>query len=285
MVYRLNRIVRLSELCSALKIEDFREASFAAVGSFSNATSNCLTFSNKAFDSASGVVIAPELPENVRGFVSPSPRFAFVRALDWLDRAVGFEKPTANPDIGEGVSIGLNAAIGKGVTIGAGTDIGHNVVIRSGVTIGRNCLIKSNCVIGEAGFGMERHPDGTPIRFVHLGSVVIGDRVEIGSLTTVCQGTLGDTVIEDDAKIDDHVHVAHNCRVRRGAFVIANVVLAGGSDIGENAWISPNAAVLQKTKVGDRALVGLGAVVTRDVPSDAKVVGNPARILRANNDE
>jgi UDP-3-O-[3-hydroxymyristoyl] glucosamine N-acyltransferase len=95
----------------------------------------------------------------------------------------------------------------------------------------------------------------------------------------VVQGTLGPTVIEDDAKIDDHVHVAHNCRVGKKAFVIACAELSGGVVVGESAWIGPNASVLEQVKIGERAFVGLGCVVIRDVAAGTTVVGNPARVL------
>ncbi len=88
--------------------------------------------------------------------------------------------------------------------------------------------MKSGSVIGEMGFGFERDEAGIPLRMAHLESVEIGNRVEIGSLNTVCRGTLNSTVIEDDVKTDDHVHIAHNCRVRRGAMLTAAVVLSGG---------------------------------------------------------
>jgi UDP-3-O-[3-hydroxymyristoyl] glucosamine N-acyltransferase len=165
------------------------------------------------------------------------------------------------------------------VVVGPGTRIEPNVTIADDTHIGRDCWLKSGCVIGEPGFGLERDADGTPLRMLHLGSVILGDRVEIGALTTVCRGTLGPTVVEDDAKIDDHVHIAHNVRVGKKAMVIACAELSGGVVVGEAAWVGPNASVLEKVKIGERAFVGIGAVVLRDVAEGTTVVGNPARVL------
>lgn len=118
--------------------------------------------------------------------------------------------------------------LNKGVVVGAETVIENNVVVGAGVEIGARCVVKSGAVIGEDGFGFERDELGRPIRLIHLGSVVIGDDVEIGSLATVCRGTLGNTVIEDFAKIDDHVHIAHNVVVRTAALITACAEVSGG---------------------------------------------------------
>jgi UDP-3-O-[3-hydroxymyristoyl] glucosamine N-acyltransferase len=210
---------------------------------------------------------------------SDRPRLAFAKALRLLDEEIGFEKSGAPPKIHPTAQVGRNVVLGNGVEIGEGARIGHNVVVGHDVKIGRFSVIKSGAIIGEDGFGFERDLDGTPLRMLHLGSVVIGDHVEIGSLTTVCRGTLGDTVIEDFAKIDDHVHVAHNCHVKKNALVIACAELSGGAVVGNGAWVAPNASVLEKVVIGDRATVGLGAVVLREVAADQTVVGNPARPL------
>jgi UDP-3-O-[3-hydroxymyristoyl] glucosamine N-acyltransferase len=111
----------------------------------------------------------------------------------------------------------------------------------------------------------------------HLGGVVLGDDVEVGSLTTVCRGTLADTILRDGCKIDDHVHIAHNIDVGEDAFVIACAEVSGGVKIGRRAWIAPNASILNQLSVGDDSVVGLGAVVVRSVPDGAVVVGNPAK--------
>jgi UDP-3-O-[3-hydroxymyristoyl] glucosamine N-acyltransferase len=175
--------------------------------------------------------------------------------------------------------MGSGVSIGRGVTIGEGSVLGHNIRIADGVRIGKNCRIKSGSVIGEDGFGFEHDTDGTPLRMIHLGGVVIGDRVEIGSLNTVCQGTLGPTIVEDDVKTDDHVHIAHNCQIKRRTIITAGVVVAGGVTVGEAAWIACNATILNGLTIGDRAFIGLGAVVIRDIPPRTTVVGNPGRPL------
>lgn len=231
------------------------------------------------------VVIAPPNSCHGHGAVieSINPRLSFAKSLIALDDSPGFLWPFDPPRLGNDVMVSPTAVLGRGVVIGARTWIGNHVVVSDGVQIGEDCVIKSNSVIGESGFGFERDEDGIPIRILHLGSVVIGNRVEIGSLNTVCRATLGVTVIEDDVKIDDHVHIAHNCRIRRGALITACAELSGGVDVGEFVWIGPNTSIIQKAVLGPGAFIGIGSTITKSVPDGVTVAGNPARILNRSN--
>ncbi len=185
--------------------------------------------------------------------------------------------PTAR--IAPDARIGPFTMIGPGVTIGPRTRIGSNCHIeRAG--IGADCIVANSVTIGRYGFGYEDDPvTGETMQFPHIGGVVIGDRVEIGSSTCVDRGSIGDTVIGDDCKIDNLVHVAHNVRMGRRCKVIALAIIGGSVTLGEGAWIAPAAAVRDWRKVGAGAVVGLGAIVTKDVPEGETVVGNPAKPL------
>lgn len=186
----------------------------------------------------------------------------------------------AGARLGEGVRLGHRVVVADGVEIGDRTEVRDGVVLRAGTRIGRDCLIKSNTVIGDEGFGFDFELDGTPIRVPHFGGVRIGDRVEIGALNTVVRGTLEDTVVGDDVKTDDHVHIAHNCVIGPRTIITACAELSGSVTVGADAWIGPQAAVNNKVTVGDRAMLGLGAVANKDVPGGMIVIGNPARVLR-----
>lgn len=228
------------------------------------------------------LITTPQWSKDRQGpsLISNEPRLDFAKALVYLERKVGFVWSTAEPNIHPTAVIGKHAVIGKGVIIGENTVIGHHVVIGDEVKIGKNCIVKSCAVLGEDGFGFERQSNGNSVRLPHIGNVVIHDNVEIGALTTVCRGTLGDTIIADGAKIDDHVHIAHNVHIGRGAFIIACAEVSGGVKIGERAWIAPNASVMNQLSIGDDSVVGLGSVVIKDVHHGIVVAGNPAKALR-----
>jgi UDP-3-O-[3-hydroxymyristoyl] glucosamine N-acyltransferase LpxD len=210
---------------------------------------------------------------------SLQPRLDFARLLVLLESLAGFAWSDADPMIHPTARIGQNVVLGRGVRIGADTVIHHNIVIGDEVQIGKRCVVKSGAVIGEDGFGFERDSSGKAIRLPHIGTVMIGDDVEIGSLTTVCRGTLGNSVLRDGCKIDDHVHIAHNVDVGEDAFVIACAEVSGGVKIGARSWIAPNASVLNQLCIGADAVVGLGGVVVKSVPDGAVVAGNPAKPL------
>jgi UDP-3-O-[3-hydroxymyristoyl] glucosamine N-acyltransferase len=199
-----------------------------------------------------------------------SPKVAFSKVV-WRFFAALCDTRWCQPDY-HGVVRDGDSVIPSGSVIGPNTVIAH-------ARIGQRVVIGANCTIGLPGFGYERDASGTLIRFPHTGRVLIGDDVEIGSNTCIDRGALGDTVIEDGAKMDNLVHVAHNVRIGKGALVIAHAMLGGSVRVGERAWIAPAAAILNQRVVHDDATVGMGAVVLHDVAPHTVVVGNPAHVL------
>jgi UDP-3-O-[3-hydroxymyristoyl] glucosamine N-acyltransferase len=211
--------------------------------------------------------------------VAVNPRLEFARALSLIDQNIGFERSFAAPIIDSTAEVSSLSYIAPGVKIGARSIISPFVFIGEGTIIGDDCIVKAGAVIGQDGFGFERDEMGLPIRIPHLGFVEIGNCVEVGSLTTVCRGTLGNTVIKNHAKIDDHVHVAHNVRIGEGVMVVAGAGLCGGVVLEKGSWIGPNSNVIQHKRIGARAFVGIGANVLQDVPDGVTVAGYPARVL------
>ncbi len=180
--------------------------------------------------------------------------------------------------------IGNNCYIGPFVyideaIIGANTILHGHCHVYNKVTIGSNCIIHAGVVIGSDGFGYTRDEVGNVEKFPHIGGVIIGDDVEVGSNTCIDRGSLGNTVIENGVKIDNLVHIAHNVLVQPNAFIIANAMIGGSTRIGKGAWVAPSASLLQQLHIGDHATIGVGAVVTKDVPAGETWTGTPARPL------
>lgn len=256
------------------------------VDSFNNIGDGVLCFSKTSPESLineKGILISKMSAEDKIKclLVSENPRLTYAKVLIEIERRVGFIRPDGLPKIDPTAIVSPLAFIGQGVVIGPSTVVMPFSYIGEGTVIGANCRIKSGAVIGQDGFGFERDENNVPIRLVHLGFVKIGDNVEIGSLTTVCRGTISDTIIDDHAKIDDHVHIAHNVHVCKGAMIVACAEVSGGVVVGDEAWIGPNSAIIQQKIIGKRALIGIGSNVLKDVPDDTIYAGNPARELNS----
>jgi UDP-3-O-[3-hydroxymyristoyl] glucosamine N-acyltransferase LpxD len=174
-------------------------------------------------------------------------------------------------------SVGPFCVIGRNSSIGAGTVLDSHGVIGDQVRVGQNCRIGSHSVVGKAGFGIEHDEHGMPFRIPHSGGVLIEDFVQIGNLVSIAQGTFSPTHIEHHVMIDDHVFIAHNVRVRSGALIIAGAEISGSVDIGAHAWISPQVTIRNGLTIGERAIVGIGAVVVKNVGAGETVMGNPAK--------
>lgn len=174
-------------------------------------------------------------------------------------------------------TIGPHCVILGNVEIGANSVIYGNVSIYGDVKIGKNVIINSGAVIGAEGFGYEPDEDGTLVQFPQVGGVIIEDNVEIGSNTCVDKGALGDTIIREGAKIDNLVHVAHNVVIGKNCRIICLVGIGGSVEIGDGSFVGISVSIKNQKKIGKNVTVGMGAVVTKDVPDNTTVIGNPAR--------
>ena len=145
---------------------------------------------------------------------------------------------------------------------------------------GKNVIIGENCSIGNDGFQYIENPEGRLVKFPHFGNVIIEDDVEIGNNTCIDRGALSNTIIRKGVKIDNLVHIAHNVDIGENTMVVAQSMVAGSVKIGKNCWISPSSCIKNKIIIGDNVLIGMGAVVIRDVESNSVMIGNPAKLLR-----
>ena len=227
--------------------------------------------------------------DNLAGpyIISKNPRLDYLRVVGefFVDEEIpsGIH-PTAVVEegavIGEHVAIGAHCYIASKVVIGDNTIIFPNTSIYGKVTIGHDCYIKPGVVIGGPGFGFEYDENGVPVHFPHTGEVIIGNHVQIGANSTIDRATIDATVIEDNVKIDNLVHIAHNCKIGANTIITGGAFVSGGVNIGKNAWLAPNCTIHQQIKIGNYSKVGIGAVLLKNVKDGDTVFGNPAKILK-----
>lgn len=184
--------------------------------------------------------------------------------------------------LGQNIYIGHNCYIGKEVTISNNVVIKNNVSIEGKVEIGENTIIHSGVVIGSDGFGYYQNNESKNIKVPHYGGVIIGEDVEIGTNTCIDRGTLDDTVIGDNVKIDNLCHIGHNCIIGDNSSIIALSMLGGSARLDKNSYIAPGVMIKNQIHIGENSLVGMGAVVIKDVVENKVVAGVPAKIIRDN---
>lgn len=146
---------------------------------------------------------------------------------------------------------------------------------------GNNVVIGEYCSIGQDGYQYILDPDTNKlIKFPHFGNIILEDDVEIGNNVCIARGVLSNTILRKGVKVDNLVHIAHNVEIGENTQVIANAMIAGSVKIGKNCWISPSSSIKNQLTIGDNVLIGLGAVVIKDVESNSVMIGNPAKLLR-----
>ena len=185
--------------------------------------------------------------------------------------------------IGAGASVGPGAVIADGVRIGDDCVIGARAVIEAGVVIGDRVRVQAGAVLGSLGFGYARRQDGRYVLFPQQGALVIEDDVEIGANTTVDRGALGETRIGAGTKIDNLVHIGHNCRIGRNVIIAAQTGISGSSVVEDGAVLGGQVGMGEHALVGPGVILGGGAGVlsNKKLHGPGQVFwGRPARPLK-----
>ena len=184
--------------------------------------------------------------------------------------------------IGADVLIGDNVCIGPGSTVGDETQVGNDTWLHASVTlyprvsIGSHVIIHSGAVVGSDGYGYLQ--DGaTIVKVPQIGTVLIGDDVEIGANTAIDRATLGATVIGAGTKVDNLVQIGHNVSIGRNVRICAQVGIAGSTTVEDGVVIAGQAGLMDHITVGSYAQIGGQAGVTKSVASKTAVSGYPAR--------
>jgi UDP-3-O-[3-hydroxymyristoyl] glucosamine N-acyltransferase len=189
--------------------------------------------------------------------------------------------------IGARVTIGARSSIGPGCTLAGDVTIGEDCTLYPRVTIyrdvklGNRVILHSGCVIGADGFGFVM-TNGAYEKFQQIGRVELGDRVEIGANSCVDRAALGVTSIGEGTKLDNMVHIGHNCRIGRNVVIAAQTGLSGGVVVEDYAIIGGQVGIGDKARIEAHAILGSGSgVLTSKIVHGGQVMwGTPARPLR-----
>jgi UDP-3-O-[3-hydroxymyristoyl] glucosamine N-acyltransferase len=232
---------------------------------------------------------------------SHHPYVAFAEAVALLTPAAP-ARPGIHPQaavdaaaqLGPDVSIGAFVAIGPGARVGARTVLHPHVVVAAGVVMGADCVvhahasiregvslgsrvvIQDGAVIGSDGFGFARRPDGSHMKILSVGRVVIEDDVEIGAQSAVDRPAVGETRIGAGTKIDNLVQVAHGVHLGRNVILAAQVGIAGSTVLEDAVMMAGQSGATGHVRLGKGAIVGAKSAVTKDVDAGHHVAGIPA---------
>lgn len=190
--------------------------------------------------------------------------------------------------IGPGCYVGPNARIGNNVTlypnvvvldestIGDNSVLWPGAVVRERCQIGNDCILHPNSTIGADGFGFRSCAQNGLVKIPQIGTVILGNGVEIGAGTSVDRGKFSATVLGDGCKIDNLVQIGHNSRLGRFCIMAGNSGLAGSVTLGDGVIIGGSASIKDHITIGDGATIGAGSGVAADVMGGKVVLGYPA---------
>lgn len=252
--------------------------------------------------SAAALIVSPGSKTTCKPIiVTEDPRLAFSKVLELFapERRV-YEgiHPTAvigsNASIADNVSVGAHAVLGDNVHLGAGTVIhplayvGHDVrigedcqihpqvFIGERVTIGDRCIIHAGAALGCDGFGYLQQATGHR-KIPQIGTVIIEDDVEIGANCTVDRATIAATIIGAGTKIDDAVHIAHNCVIGRNCLFAGQVGIAGSTTVGDGVIMGGQVGVTDHVRIGGNVVLAGQTGVFSDLEEPGIYSGYPAR--------
>ncbi len=202
-----------------------------------------------------------ELPEGIsnKAFIGAGSKIGFnvkIMAFAYIDR---------NVQIGDGAVIYPHTYIGQHAKIGADTVVYSNVTIREYCEIGARCVIHSSAVIGADGFGFTT-TGGVHTKVPQIGNVVVEDDVEIGACVGIDRAAMGSTVIGHGTKIDNLVHIGHNCKIGANCLIVAQTGISGSTIVGDNVTFGGQTGTVGHIKIGGNSVYAGRSGITKNMP-------------------
>ena len=250
--------------------------------------------------SASAVIVpldADELKVPVIRVAEPKAAFAKLLTILVAQPQVKVEI-SDKAQIGEGVEIGKNVTImayaviddyakiesgaiiyphtyiGQYAQVGANTTIYSNVTIRENCKIGKNCIIHASAVIGADGFGFTTK-DGIHTKVPQVGNVVVENDVEIGANVGIDRAAMGSTVIGHGTKIDNLVHIGHNCKIGANCLIVAQTGISGSTIVGDNVTFGGQVGTVGHIKIGGNSVYAARSGISKNMPENFFGAGFP----------
>ncbi len=185
----------------------------------------------------------------------------------------------AGARLGDDVRVGPGSVVGRNATVGDGTVLHAHVTLAAGVDVGRRVILHPGVVIGSDGFGYATR-DGVHCKIPQVGSVSVGDDVEIGANTTVDRARFARTVIGRGTKIDNLVQIGHNVIIGEHCLIVAQCGIAGSCELGRHVTLAGQVGLAGHLRIGDGAIVGAKSGVPGDIGPGERHLGVPARPAR-----
>ena len=220
---------------------------------------------------------APQLPSGEYTHPSAVVEAGVQRAADvWIGTGVIV---CAGAALGRGCRLLPGSYVGRGARIGARTLLHPHAIVLDECIVGEDCVLQSGCVIGSDGFGFVR-VGAEQIKIPQIGNVVLGDRVEIGSCTTIDRAVTGSTIVGSGTKIDNQVQIAHNCQIGDDSTICAQTGIAGSTRLGKRVICAGQVGITGHVEIADGCIIGAGSKVIASWPPNSYISGYYAQSHR-----
>ena len=281
---KLNKKIKVSSLSRFLNLKYIGKDKFIqGFGDLGDKKDNILCFSNNSENNFKNKIIIQKKKTNFKNctiILSRKPRLTMSKILNFFLKKNFVKILNKKNSIHKSVKVSKNSIIGNNIKIEKNCIIENGAKIFSNVIIKKNSIIRSGAIIGAYGFGYERNEKKIPILFPQFGLVQINQNVHVGNNSCIVSGTFNKTIINDNTKIDNLVHIYNNVKIGKNFIITAKCQIEGSVNIGNNVWLSPSSSIINKVSINDNAFIGIGSVVIFDVKKNDKVFGNPAQSLK-----